>query len=529
MLTEVDVLLEVNRLPFAQITLVDGSASKQAFIISSKDNFLPGKELEIQLAESVSGSQPLTVFKGIVVRHSIEADLQGSFLMVEAKDALVKLTTERKSAVFANLTDDQVIKQIAEDNGLQVGNLAASKPQHEELVQAYCTDWDFILSRADATGHLVYVEQGALQLVDPTALISGSPQHTFGYGMEEIYSLQFEADGEAPYQTITGEAWDIKNQAPTSAIQAADFKPGPGNIDLAAIAGTVGTGNYALQHHVDLSTDELQAWADAKMRKSRLAALRGRMTVLGKAAIKPLELAALGGLGDRFNGNALITGVRHRINTGGWRTDLQFGLEEDWLTRQSSVPALPAGGLLPAVSGLLVGIVAPHEDDPNKHYRVKVNIPALGASAPPVWARLAQPDAGNGRGILIRPEPGDEVIIGFFNDDPRQAVVLGSMYSESRVPPVDAQKINADNFLKGIYSREKLMIQLDDENKAIQLQTSANQNIELSEKGKHVVIKDINGNTITLDDQGITIKSAKNLILEAAQNVEIKGQQVDVK
>ena len=180
MLTEVDVLLEVNRLPFAQITLVDGSASKQEFIISSKDNFLPGKELEIQLAESVSGSQPVTVFKGIVVRHSIEADLQGSFLMVEAKDALVKLTTERKSAVFANLTDDQMIKQIVEDNGLQVGNLAASKPQHEELVQAYCTDWDFILSRADATGHLVYVAQGALQLFDPTTRISCFPQHTVG-------------------------------------------------------------------------------------------------------------------------------------------------------------------------------------------------------------------------------------------------------------------------------------------------------------------------------------------------------------
>jgi phage protein D len=81
-------------------------------------------------------------------------------LTVELKDAAVKLTQPRKTTVFREQTDDQVIGKIIAAGGLKKGALSSTQPKHAELVQYYCTDWDFILSRADIHGLLVIVNDG---------------------------------------------------------------------------------------------------------------------------------------------------------------------------------------------------------------------------------------------------------------------------------------------------------------------------------------------------------------------------------
>src|SRR3954469_18659740 len=59
---------EVNRIPSAQIVMVDGDVASQTFEISNTPDFEPGKEIEIKLGYQSSEE---TVFKGIVVKHSI--------------------------------------------------------------------------------------------------------------------------------------------------------------------------------------------------------------------------------------------------------------------------------------------------------------------------------------------------------------------------------------------------------------------------------------------------------------------------
>ena len=45
-----------------------------------------------------------------------------------------------------------------------------------------------------------------------------------------------------------------------------------------------------------------------------------------------------------------------------------------------------------------------------------------------IWARMIFEDAGNNRGKIFWPEKDDEVIIGFLNSDPRNPIVLGSLF-----------------------------------------------------------------------------------------------------
>lgn len=527
-LTHIDVQHEVNRIPFAQLTLLDGDAAQQEFRVSNTGGFTPGAEVEIKLRYEGAPDSEDTVFKGIVVRHRLDATVGASTLTVDLKDPVVKMTSRRKNAVFQDKTDDGVVQQLIDGCQLPVGTLVATEAKHQEIAQYNCTDWDFMLARAEANGCWINVTPDGIDMVNPAEIDTGAAQHDIHYGMDEIYRLQIEADGEGQYEKVESTAWSLDDQAMTPPLAAGDFVPGPGDFDPATLATATGDGNLLLQSVVPLLEEERQAWVDAALRKSRLAMVRGSITLRGRANVFPLDVVEIAGVGEHFNGHVLITGVRHRVSTLGWRTDIQFGLQPDWRLNQPDVTALPAGGLLPGIGGLQIGVAAAFEEDPDEQYRIRVKIPAFGEEAGPIWGRLAAPDGGAERGFFFLPEPGDELVVGFLNEDPRQAIILGSLHSKNQPPPA-ADKIDENNYLKGIYSREGTKIEVDDENKAITLLTSDQQQIVLHEKDQRVEVKDVNGNTITLDDSGITIKSAKNLILEAAENVEIKGKKVDVK
>lgn len=90
-----------------------------------------------------------------------------------------------------------------------------------------------------------------------------------------------------------------------------------------------------------------------------------------------------------------------------------------------------ASGLLPAVKGLQIGVVVQLEQYPNGDDRVRVRMPLVDNEDNGVWARVATLDAGENRGSFFRPEMGDEVVLGFLNDDPRDPVILGMLNSSS--------------------------------------------------------------------------------------------------
>src|SRR5690348_9092486 len=97
----------------------------------------------------------------------------------------------------------------------------------------------------------------------------------------------------------------------------------------------------------------------------------------------------------------------------------------------SDIADVPAGGLLPPLTNLQIAKVAPFEDDPDGEQRIKLQLPALPSDQGFIWARYARSDAGKDRGSVCWPEPDDEVVVGFLNGDPRQAVVLGALYGSA--------------------------------------------------------------------------------------------------
>ena len=527
-LLSIDVVNEVNRIPYAQITLLDGDAAKQKFAISDGAFFQPGKEIDIKLRYEGKGGD-IRIFTGLVVRHAVEASEQGLLLTIEMKDAAIKLTRARKSAVYRQKTDTEIIGSLITSNGLTKGPLADTAIVHPEIIQYYCTDWDFILSRADAYGMLVMAENGKVSLAK--IKLDGAVNQTFTFGVSEIFNFEIEADANHQYASVESLAWDVETQNLTQVSKAADFQLKQGNLDSALVANAVGGTLQTLTDAVSLDPKVLQAWADGTMIRSRMAMIRGRISIPGLGSARCLNLIKLAGIGSRFNGTTLVTGVRHRVDINGWQTDIQFGLSAEAFAAKTDVMDRPAAGQLPGVNGLQIGIVTSN-DDPDKKSRIRVMIPGIDAKKGEVWARLASPDAGKGRGYFFRPEPGDEVIVGFFNDDPRQAVILGAMFSTKNAPPDELAKSSKDNLAKGIITRSGITLGfLDDKKPMVFIETPGSNKIIFDDDGGIVQISDQHGNSITMNKDGIEIKSApdKDVKINASGNVEIKGAKVDVK
>ncbi len=525
-LLSIDVVHEVNRIPYACVRLIDGNLAEQGFPATDDALMDAGTSIEIVLGFEGEGST--SVFTGIVVRQTLEAGSKGAVLAVELKDTAFKLTRGRKHMVFPESTDSDAIATVLKAANVKAGQAAVTKATHQELVQYAATDWDFIVSRAQANGLAVVVEAGKVSTVALAPATKGPLSLT--YGIDEFYDIELELDTEHQFGEIESLSWDAKKHAPATASKAKPIKLGQ-DVDGKKAATAVGAAKCELRYPATMDPKEQQAWADGELARTRLSMIRGRISVRGTAEAALLDGLELDGVSARFTGLSLISGVRHRVDRDGWRTDIALGLSPQHHAERREFAGLPASGLLPPVQGLQVGIVDAFKEDPDGELRVRVILPAIDAKKASVWARLAAPDAGKAHGFLFRPEPGDEVVVGFFGNDPRHPVILGGMFSSKNKPPPELMDITADNIVKAIFSKLGTTIAFVDDKKAsVFIETPNMNSILLDDDAQSISITDEHGNAITMDKKGITIKSAKDLTLDGASgNVVIKGKKVDVK
>jgi len=519
-LTQVEVQRQINRIPSARIVLLDGGSDKETFEISESAHFVPGKEIEIKAGYH---SQESSIFKGIVVRHAVRVDKDGkSFLTVMCFDKAVKMTVWRKSKYFLkqnNFSNNQaIIQQLIRDAGL-TADVPAAGLAVEEVIQYNATDWDFLVSRAEANGWYVSVQDGKVTAKAPD--FSDECGLLIKYG-DSILDVEAELDARSQLPSVVSRSWDFAQQS----VQKGDSKEPQvnkqGNITGADLAAVMGGSAYEMITAAPVVSGDLAAWANAQLLKSRLARIRGRVRFCGSAMPKPGQVLGLDGLGARFNGKAFIAGVVHQLENGDWTTEIEFGLSPRWFVEeQTGIEAPPAAGLLPSVNGLQIGKVKKIDQDPDGQTRVQVDVPMIAASGDGVWARLASPYATNKAGIFFMPEVGDEVILSFINNDPSFPMILGSLYSNQRASPFTPDQPNTN---KAIVSNAQLKITMDDVKKIIQISTPGGHVIVLSDDQKSITIEDSNKNKMEMASSGITINSPGDITIKATGQIQMQAQ-----
>lgn len=161
------------------------------------------------------------------------------------------------------------------------------------------------------------------------------------------------------------------------------------------------------------------------------------------------------------------------------------------------------------MKGVVIGLVI-DVDDPEGLGRVKVEFPWLAAGSYSNWARVANALAGPQLGAFFLPEIGDEALVAFEMDDMRRPYVLGYLYNGDNTPPATDPQVR--------------MIQTVSGHKLIFDDTSGSEAIK---------IEDASGNKITMNADGITIESAKdvtikglNVTIEATAKLAAKGNPI---
>ena len=113
--------------------------------------------------------------------------------------------------------------------------------------------------------------------------------------------------------------------------------------------------------------------------------------------------------------------------------------------------------------------------------------------------RMCQPMAGNNYGFYWMPEVGDEVLVAFIQGDMRLPIILGGLYNGMDKPPADSHPK-----MRRIQSVNGHRISFLDA-------TESNGN-----KGA-LVIEDAHGNTISMSNGKIVIKSVGIMEIDAPQ------------
>lgn len=509
----------INRVSTAIITILDGEANTGTFEASSSSVFVPGNVISIEAGYDSSNT---VIFKGIITRQSILInDLVGSALEVECKDEAIKMTVGRKSLTFAQKKDSDVISSIISSYSSLTPDVSGTTTVWPEQVQFYVSDWDFMLSLAEMNGLVVTTLNGTVAVKAPGE--NPNPVISIGYGSG---LMEFRADMNAITQLerVKSSTWDYKQQQIASA-EAPNNYAGPGNISSKTLAEVVGLPEYALQTTAPMETEELNTWAKAQMLKSEYAKIQGEAKFQGTNLVDPGKFMTLNGLGGRFNGDYLISGVVHDLSDGNWVTEVSVGLSPQWFIEEPDVMAPVASGMLPGVRGIFNGTVKKMYDDPDSQYRILVDVPLFDQSGQGIWARLANFYSTSGAGVFFLPEVGDEVVLGFLNEDPRSPVILGSMYSSPKNKPYKGLNPNEKNSIKAIVSKSNINIEFDDENKVLTIATPDKNTMIFSDQDKKITIQDEHKNSIVMSSNGITIKSAADINIQADQKVNITGTQ----
>ncbi len=521
-IVSITITSAVNRIPSARIVVLDGDMSTLTFPVSDGDSFKLGARITIEVGYA-GHTEP--IFQGVVIRHGLKIAVdRPSHLVVECRDKALAMMTCRKSNNFIEMKDSDVIGKLLGNYAGLTSDVSATETRHKRLVQHDCTDWDFVLSRADANGLLVLTDQNKITVQAPQT--NGPAQLKVAYGTDLI-AFDAEIDSSMQLMSTVGAAEAWGTQALTEQSAEPTTLSDQNDLMSSTLADVVSPISFRLRMPSPTEqTAEKSRAATRQQVKGGLARIRGHMKFPGSAKAKIGRLITLEGVGKRFSGEVFVSAVNHELADGIWTTEVEFGISRQSFAERQDSETLPASRLIPAIEGLYLGIVKRLDGDPEGANRIQVSIPQSEGEADCVWSRLACYYASEGFGEFFLPEIGDEVVLGDLNSHPSDPIILGSLYSRKRQPPYTPA---AQNNTKAIVTRNNLRLIFDDERKVVTMVTPGNNKVVISDDTKSIAMTDQNGNEAQLSPDGILLHSPLDIVIHAKGKIALSaGAEVSV-
>lgn len=168
--------------------------------------------------------------------------------------------------------------------------------------------------------------------------------------------------------------------------------------------------------------------------------------------------------------------------------------------------------------------------DPDGLGRVRVRMLILdGEGAAEIWARVAVPFAGSNCGAFLLPDVGDEVLVQFLSADPRFPIVLGGLWNGAAKPPETLASDRVDRWtITGKAGTRIAIVEEQSGSASVSFKTPGGVSGTLEDKGGgKIEFRDLSGNSIKIDSQGVTVEAASSVSVRASQ-VKVSAGMVTV-
>lgn len=295
------------------------SSGNSDYLYFGRDILDLGKDFAIQLGP---GDLARQVFKGRITGLEAEYPASGGGqLVVLAEDRLQDLRMTRRTRTFEDVSDEDVIRQIAQEHSL-TADLNLHGPTYKVLAQVNHSDLAFIRERARSVNAELWVED--TKLFAKTRTDRAGTAIALAYGVN-LLSFTVRADLAHQCTEVGVAGWDVEAK---DAIE----ETGQENAISAELNGDK-SGSAILQqafaerkerivHAVPLTSEEARTIAQARYRERARRFVTGAGIADGDARIRVGSVLNLGGLGNLFNGKYYVVRVRHSYDgIYGFRTE----------------------------------------------------------------------------------------------------------------------------------------------------------------------------------------------------------------
>lgn len=470
----------------------------------------PGSGAAITLSAKLDFDE-IELFSGVIVSIQFKITEHGSRLTILAKNKAVALAVTRQPEIFEQLSDKELVENLCSQHGClmeEVNTLGLFLQKNDQLIKAHYTDWDYANLRAEANGTFIHTQGDKLIVEKPMLGLDPTKTVQAQYGLN-VLGLQQRQDDRQQQLYQSWHAFDQANQELHKVAQ----EPVPVISANQPIQGK----NIETFHKI-LNEAELDQLNAANQQLKDLSVANGTVCMRPQLQVRPGYTLSLQGFNAATDGQRIVSSVMHEYGQGGFFTYIQYGFNyEDFAQRYELTQNRQAQ--------MYIGIVVSMQSDPLHEGRVQVRLPQF-HHATTLWARMVQPYASQGFGWYCLPEVGDEVLVSFVNGNMDYPIVMGSLYSSNKQPPLPPTD---DNHEKIFQTRSGMKWYWNDEKKIHEISTPAGNKITLDEDSKAITVADQNQNKITMDSSGIQIESAKDIQLKAPSgNIVLEAAAVEL-
>ncbi len=449
-------------------------------------------------------------------------------IIVRGYDTSHRLHRGRQNRSFLNNTDSDIVRKIAQEVGILLGNIDESGEAHEYVFQENQTNMEFLRERAARIGFELFIEEGKINFRKPIAQEAVELKW-----LDEISSFSTRITSAEQVSGVEVRSWDYQNkQLITSTATSENVITDTGNQKGSNSSNNFNISKPPLMTVVDKpvsSATEAQVMAQALCDELGGEFVYADAKAEGNPKIRPGRFVTLQNMGDRFSGKYYITDTRHFYSQRVYTTEFSVrGLRSGNLYNSIS----PQTRLQPGQT-FLVGIVT-NNQDPKKLSRVKVKFPTLTEEHESYWARMVSIGAGSDRGTDWLPEINDEVLVGFEHGDIHRPYIIGAVWNGKDAPPtpVTDSVVSGRVRLRTLKTRAGHQLQFIDEDKAtsktgIRVDTKGGHKIYLNDSQGLIEIVSAKGHHIKMNDginKSVSIHSKGNLSIKADGNMEIKAK-----